>query len=866
MCKVYFLLFVVLIAKTGFAQSERKVEKASVTGRFYGRIIDATSNKGLAATSVQLVNRKYDKVSKIVNDVPVDGMLTLKNGDFQFENVSISSGLVLLVSALGFTKYEANIMANQKGLKKQELDMDLGNIRLAIDPKLLQSVTVTAKKPLMSLGIDRKVFNVEKSLTAAGGTAEDVMRSVPSLSVDIDGGITLRNSSPQIFVDGRPTSMSLDQIPADAIESVEIITNPSAKFDASGGGGGIVNIVLKRNRKAGYNGSLKAGLDQRGRFSMGADFNVRQGKINVFTSVSYRQRKSISTGKTDRLTYIDMANTQLVQRDNNIQEKSNVFLRAGFDYLIDNRNTITVTGFTSNGRSNNRAITRLYIDTIRTGSLSSSFSERLSLPVADFKNNGTTIGYKHLFARAGKEFTADINYNPGSNHHSNTITTSAYDVIGEPVSKSFSQLVDGSGDNSTLTFQTDYIDPISKNSKIELGARAQLKNAANLNSISYTNESGILVQIPQLSSNYLNSNDVIAGYASFSNKRKLFGYQFGLRIENSNYRGEVISAGKSGQDSLIQYGNSFPFSLFPSIFLTHELSKAQQLQFSATRRINRPDFWQLFPFTDYSDSLNIGRGNPGLKPEFTYSAEMAYEKTFTGKNTLLASAYFKYTDQLITRFQQKEISSFTGKENLVNTFVNAHSSYTSGLEFIYRQSMAEWWEMTSNLNFFLTKIDLGEAVIIDQKNIYSWFGKLNNTFKLPRSFSFEIRSEYSSKRILPQGGGKSGTGKDGSISFGQPPSTSQGYIRPKLEVDAAVRYDFLKNKKASLTLHVSDIFRCGASNTFSESVYFRQNSYRLRDPQYIRLHFNWRFGKFDASLFKRKNNKAGEEVMEESEQ
>lgn len=863
---MYFLLIAICILRTGFSQKPLKADKLYSTGRFYGRIIDASNNKGLAATSVQLIRRKFDKLTQTTKDIPLDGMLTLKNGDFNFESIPLSSDLILVVSALGFKKHEENISVNQKVAKKQGVDIDLGNIKLSVDPELLQTVTVISNKPSMFLGIDRKVFNVEKNLIAAGGTAEDVMRSVPSLSVDIDGNVTLRNSSPQIFVDGRPTTMTLEQIPADAMESVEIITNPSAKFDASGGGGGILNIVLKKNHKAGYNGSLKTGIDQRGKYSFGGDINVRQNKINVFAGLNYRQRKSLSTGKTDRLTILDNTNTHLYQTDNSIQEKSNLFFRAGIDYLMDNRNTITASGFLSDGHSNSRSSADLLIDTMHANGKNSSFSQRVSFPQSKYKNNGATIGYKHLFSKAGKEWTADLNYAGTSNNRNNTINTSSYNVIGGPLSKQFSQLINGNGNNLNFTFQTDYTNPVTENSKVEFGARTQMKNAGSLNIISYKNESGTFLKVPQLSSNYQNKYKVFAGYGSFSNKINKFGYQLGLRIESSEYNGNVLTAGLTGTDTLINYRNKFSFSLFPSLFLTQQISKNQELQFSITRRINRPDFWQLFPFTDYADSLNLNSGNPNLKPAFTYSAELAYEKTFSGKNMLLASAYFKYTDQLITPFQEREINLITGKENLISTFINASSSYTGGLELIFRQSLYSWWEMTSNLNLFTSAINHANEAVINQKNIYSWFAKLNNTFKLPKNYSLEVSSEYSSKRVLPHGGGKSGGGKDGMGNISQLQSTSQGYLRPKLEVDAAIRYDFLKNKKASLMLHVSDVFRTDANNLYSESIYFRQNSYHLKDPQYFRLHFAWRFGKFDASLFKRKNNKAVEDSMDDSEQ
>ena len=173
-------------------------------------------------------------------------------------------------------------------------DKDFGNIRLSTDTKQLQSVTVTASTPGIKMNGDKKIFNVEKNIMSAGGTGLDVMRNVPSVNVDIDGNVTMRNASPQLLVDGRPTTLTLEQIPADVIESVEVITNPSAKYDASGGGGGILNIVLKKNKKSGYNGNLRAGIDKRGAINSGFDFNVRQNKFNLSASVNVNQNKSRS--------------------------------------------------------------------------------------------------------------------------------------------------------------------------------------------------------------------------------------------------------------------------------------------------------------------------------------------------------------------------------------------------------------------------------------------------------------------------------------------------------------------------------------------------------------------------------------------
>ena len=273
----YTGLFVLLLVSiTSFSQGRpgRGGGQGMNNGRFYGKIVDEKTDKGIDAASVQLIGSRFDSASKTRRDTIISGMLTRKSGEFSLENLPVMGKFRLSISAIGYKSIDQPVSFNLNFAQGQDmsqamaaLDKDLGNIKLAIDTQMLASVTVSADKPMMQMGIDRKIFNVDKNITSAGGTAVDIMRNIPGLNVDIEGNVTLRNSAPQIFVDGRPTTLSLDQIPSDAIESVEMITNPSAKFDASGGQSGILNIVLKKSRKVGYNGGVRAGVDSRGRFA-----------------------------------------------------------------------------------------------------------------------------------------------------------------------------------------------------------------------------------------------------------------------------------------------------------------------------------------------------------------------------------------------------------------------------------------------------------------------------------------------------------------------------------------------------------------------------------------------------------------------
>ncbi|MGB3008351.1 MAG: outer membrane beta-barrel family protein [Chitinophagaceae bacterium] len=859
--KVLFLtISCILISYISFAQTSTNkpngANRQMPTGTLYGKLIESKSNKPIEYASVELIQNKFDSVAKKRKDVVINGMLTDKHGDFSLLNVPIMGQLKLKITVIGYQPYEKPVSFDIKpggdmSAMMGSLEKDLGNIKVDIADKTLDNVTVTSSRPGLQLGIDRKVFNVDKNMVSTGGTAVDVMRNVPSINVDIDGTVTMRNNSPQIFVDGRPTIMTLDQIPADAIESIEIITNPSAKFDASGGTSGILNVVLKKNKRVGYSGSLRTNIDSRARIGFGGDINIRQNKVNFFVSANYNQRKSISNGTTDRITY-DVPNTSLLQTDESIQNGNFTFLRAGIDYFIDNRNTISFAGNIGRGRfkptSESEIITN-WLTPVDTSSLSNRFSNssfRMNM-------NGGMMSFKHLFPKQGEEFTADVNLNIGESVNDNIITNNIYKVPGNTYLRQFKQQQIGKGENKNLVLQSDYTKPLSVDSKVEVGVRAQYRKVYNRNDFFYFNN-GTPAYSPDLSVNYNSVDKVFGAYTTYSNKVKDFGYQVGLRVETSDYEGNLPEKNQ-------QFKVKFPVSLFPSLFLNQKLKNEQELQLNYTRKINRPGFYQLMPFTDYADSLNISRGNPGLSPEFTNSVELTYQKTFKNKDNFIASIYYKYTTDLITRYQAKEMDVLSGKDILINTYINASSSYVTGLELVSKNKLTKWWDVTSNFNLFTSKITTGIVGQPEQDQFASWFTKLNNTFKLPKNFIFQLSGEYQSRTVLPPGG--SGGGRGGGFGmmgggggghFGQS-SAAQGYVRANYFVDAALRYDFMKNKQASLSLNINDIFRTRRQDIYSESEYFVQNIFRRRDPQVLRLNFNWRFGKFDANLFKRKNNK-----------
>ena len=833
-------------------------------GRIYGKIVDAGTGKSIDAVSVQLYQNKYDSASKTKKDVIVNGQLTKANGEFNLEGLHIFTPYKLRISAIGYKSIEQKINFDIKmtagadmAQMLNKVNKDLGNIKLENSVKEMKEVVVTGEKPQLQLGIDRKIFNVDKNIVSAGGNAVDVMRNVPTVSVDVEGNVTLRNSSPEIFVDGRPTVMTLEQIPADAIQSIELITNPSAKFDASGGQSAIINIVLKKNKQVGYSGNIRLGADMRARAQTGGDINLRQGKINVFANAMYNQRKTIAWGETDRNNLLPASNlSTLFLKNDNTSIGSYAFIRGGVDYFINNRNTLSLNGNLSRGNFNTTDISDIEINQLNTVILDST--EKRSTDGKNlFRNFGSQISYKRVFTQPGKEWQADINYNQSrsDNDQMIDIASSKFDVTNPAISKNLKQMIDAGGGNKLLVAQTDFINPLSENTKLEMGLRTQIRWFESFQKIAI-NE----IALPGISNEFSFTDNVHAAYINYAQKipKLNLNFQAGLRAESSSYDGEIV--GKN-----TRFSNEFPLALFPSAFISKSFSGKQDLQLNYTRRVKRPTFFQLLPNTDYTDILNYQTGNPNLIPEFTNSLELSYQKTYGKKNnTVLATIFGKHTENLIARYQRAEKLGNSDTTAFVTTWINATAAYAAGLELVFKNNINKWWETNYNFNFYYSRI-AGTTVLPSLENERTSFTfKINNTFKLGKGWTIQLNGDYISRSILPVssasggagGGARGGSMSGGGMFGGGPISTTQGYIDENYFADLGLRKEFkIKNNTATISVNWSDFLRTRQSIVFSEAEGFNQNSWRRRDPQFVRVNFSYRFGKMDVSLFKRKNNR-----------
>ena len=819
-------------------------------GHFYGKIVDE-NKKGIEGVTLQIKGSKFDPITKKTTEAILGTMLTAANGDFSFINLPVMGNFKLNISSVGYKKLVKELSFGIKmggGQSMQAMmalvDKDLGNIKLEQDATQLQSVTVTSSaKPQFEMGIDRKIFNVDKNLASTGQTAVEVMKNIPNLNVDIDGNVTLRNATPTLLIDNRPTTLTLDQIPSDIIDRVEIITNPSAKYDASGGNAGILNIVLKKNKKNGYNGGLRTGIDMRGRITGGGDLNLRSNKINFSASGNLRNNKSISTIDNYRDILLTPIPNSISTYTDNIGLSAFSFYRAGFDYLIDNRNTFSLFGNIVKGDFENASTQT--IDSIFNGVNRDNNIALNNNSIFSFLNKGAQASFKHLFAEAGHDLSADFNYNESTNDNNSLINSTI-----------INQRTIGSGYNKNYTSNIDYERLLKNDVKFEAGIRVNNRSEFNARD-QFRNE----ILVNSISNQLKYNEQVLATYTNLGGKKDNLSYQLGFRVENREYTVNVLN--KQGQDSL-ESKIKLPISLFPSAFISYKLSDKNDVQLNYSKRINAPNSFQLQPFADYSDPLNISVGNPKLKPQFTHSFEAAYNSVYKKGSNLLVTAYYKYSTDLITNYIYKDINPINNDSAFYSSYINANTSKVFGLEISNKTAITKWWDLNLSFNLFKSEIN---STIIGQdvnNNLTSWFSKMNNNFKLVQGLSLQFSGQYQAKTILPPGGnsggggGGRGGGGFGGGGFGGPQSTAQGYNLPNYEFDLAIRKDWtLKGgKTASLTFSVSDVFKTRVIQTYSESLYFTQNVTRTRDQQFFRLNFSYRFGKFDVNLLKRKSSKS----------
>ncbi len=846
-----YVLIGLLFTARALAQDERDMDVDNLTfkiasNRIFGKITDAITNKPLEAVSVQLYGKGV-----YGNDSLLNAVLTRTNGDFRFTNLPKADSFKLVISSIAYASKTFSVLFTPGNVRKIAetgfVEKDLGNISLEQDATTLAAVVVrSTAKPALEMGIDRKVFNVEKSLTATGGTAIDVMKNIPSVSVDVEGNVQLRNSQPQIFVDGRPTILTLDQIPSDNIETIELITNPSAKFDAASTGG-IINIILKKNKRIGLNGVASIGGGYPDIYNGNLAINARQGKVNLFASGSINQSGGIARGESLRENRVNgVADNFFNQYSSNARLRRFNSIRFGLDYFLDNRNTLSFTQGIVDGKFTNREEQdQFYFD--KTGTLQRT-GDRLAENRSGFRRYNSQLNFIHKFPENGKELTANVNLNYGSGNNLSNITNAFFNNDGTPFSPTARVRNDGTNKNNQLTIQVDYSDPKGENGKLETGLRSYINDVSS-SFAAFALGNGVETKLP-LSNNIRYKESVHAGYITYSNKINTFSYQAGLRAEYSEFEGELL-------DSARKFGYTYPNSwdrfldgFFPSLFLTKTINDNTDIQLNYSRRIRRPNFRQLNPFVDITDPVNLNQGNPQLQPEFTNSFEFNYNTKYKN-GSFLGVLYFRNNQRDITRFsdtitaaQYQQLNNAAVDPNaILNTFINAQYTNRFGAEFTLQHKVGTDFDLTPSVNMQYRKV---KAIVggLDLSNQgFNWEGKLIANYRFPttktslfKNLSVQMVGEYESMEV-----------------------TAQGKTIEQYSIDLAFRKDFLKDKKASLTLAVNDVFNTNRNGNIFDTELFYQTGYNRRNVRNFRITFSYKFGSATFKLFNNRNGNRDDE-------
>lgn len=818
------LLFFSVLLLSGKAQfpggggNPKDMAKAmkDIKGRVYGKLVDASTKKPVEFGSVMVLWYNKDSI--------LGGALTGENGEFNIENLPPMGGFRFRATQIGYKNYEQKIYIQIPN----KLEQDLGDITMQLDQKLLNEVDVTAEKNTVEMSIDKRTYNVDKDMSVKGGTAVDVMKNVPGVTVDADGNAQLRNQSPTLFVDGRPTNLTLQQIPADQIERVEVITNPSVKYDASATGG-ILNVIMKKNLKPGYNGMAMAYIGTGDRYGGMLNLNVKEGRWNVSGMYSYNQAINNTKGYTHR-TQLDSGNILGYFNQDNNTRMMNVFNfgRLGIDYSINNRNTLSLNGMVVAGQFNtNDKQTFDVQDATKTSLL---YGDRINKQNAAFQNYMGQLVYKKTYPKAGKELTGDFSYN-----HTNSDNGYLFSTFTQPDSLKIANQFQKNAGLSTadqMVFQLDYVNPLSETRKLELGIKSYYKNSTSENNTSRASVTeDFYTKDTNMSNRYVIDDMINAAYVNYNDKTFWnISYQAGLRFEQSYYKGNITDKNQSFSYQYPSTGDDILKSVFPGIYFSKKTKNNQEWQLNFSRKIQRPNFFQLMPFVMFADKQNYRIGNPQLKPEFRNIAELNYNKIYT-KGSFLASGYYRYEEQPITDVAYPDISDPTV---LVNTTINGKNASRFGLELTEKHTFFKNLDITLNANAFYIYIKglivPTEPEVTAQGVAYN--AKTTISYRFPKQITLQINGNYESPKILLLG------------------KTNQIY-----SMDISLNKMF--GTKWVLNATLSDVFNTRRMGTHYETPYYVQDLSRRRESRYVRFTVTYIFGKMDASIFKRAKQMRG---------
>jgi uncharacterized protein (UPF0212 family) len=795
--------------------------KVPSIGRIFGKVLEAGTKQPVPYASV-VVFRTIGK-----KDTILGGGLTLENGEFSVGELPFGP-VQVKITFVGLKEFKKTLMI----VPPDNVEIDMGDIKLEADSKVLNTVDVTAQKSQIQLNLDKKVFNVDKNITATGGTAEDVLKNIPSVTVNSDGNAQLRNQGTTIFVDGRPTLLTINQIAADQIDNIEVITNPSAKYDASTSGG-IINIVLKKNRKPGYNGFVNLSGGYPTNYNGTLNLNYKEGRVGVTGFYTMNFGSNPIFGYTNETKSVNAITTGFFRQDGENQFNRRFQVgRLALDYTVNNRNTLTIAGNIVQGNFDIDVDNKFYSGL--NANKPDSNGTFVNVARNQFRNYGAQLIWKKTYPKKGQELTNDLTYNQSTSFNNSDWTT----TIITPISAKTLQENRGNNDGYQLNYQLDYVNPLNDSSKIEMGLRSNINNRDQDFLANFLLDDKSRVLIPSQSTDIRVEEMVNAAYITYTSKFKGFGYSAGIRFEQAQLVGQSRldisqNGGKFGYKYPGDNGVSIFNSFFPSLYISKKIDKATEMQINFSRKVNRPDFMRIMPFIREANLRNFSRGNPALVPEFINLAELNYNKIF-GNNNWLISLYLRNEEQPITQFIRPALNDSLNRQEI--TFINGDNSNRIGIDNTLKLGFGKNVDLTTNFNVFNTSISLIDNGKTVKNSGWAWSGKANFNIKLPKDFAIQLTGNYESDQPNLQG-------KRLAFAFG----------------DFAVKKAF--NRLTSLTLAVNDITntrqQVSILNSVSGANTIVTENLRRRDVRNIRLSFQMAFGKMDASIFKKRPQGGG---------
>ncbi|MBK8499242.1 MAG: outer membrane beta-barrel protein [Flavobacteriales bacterium] len=789
-------------------------------GKLYGRVIDTSTRKGAEFATITVYLMPKDSL--------LGGGISRRSGEFDVDKLPIGPPLKVVVSFIGYkpTTLEAR-------LTRERLELDLGNIDLEPDNALLNEVEVVGERSSMVMQVDRRVFNVEKDLSTQGGTAVDVMKNVPGLSVDLDGNVEMRGARPQILVDGRPSSLTLEQIPAEEIERVEVITNPSVAFDANSTGG-ILNVVLKKNTKPGYNGQVQAGVGTNDRYQGGANLNMKEGRWGFNLSGNYNTGGNATNGGTDRVDRSSGITTGYFAQ--NTDSRSTRVMRGGrfgADWQMSNRNLLSLS---MNLRGHGNTGEDGLVSRIRDAdNLLVSTGEQINTSRTETFSFSPQLSFRRKSPKEGREWSADLSYSRWDRTSTATFDQYTFSSDGAELATS-PRLQDNLGGSTydQLTLQMDHIVPMGENNKIEWGVKGNWKRDNTYLDVFVTSPFvGTDLRDTSLSNTYIVTDIINAAYLNWSHRlNPRWTMQGGFRFEQTWFETELT-------DKNITYSYKYPDgaenlakALFPALYLSRKWDESlREVQVNFSRKISRPNFWQIMPFIMNADSRNVRIGNPALAPELSSLAEVNHLLPFfKGKATWFTSLFGRYTQDAITSYATPLPSDTT---ILLNTFVNGSYNASGGWENIIKIEPRQGLQFTLSGTMQYTDVALSSSFGGTRNTGTNWNAKAMVNYRFMKEWTLQLNGEYETARIQPQGKGL-----------------------PQYGLDASVSHDF--TKKLTGVLSVNDVFYTRRWGNIIDTQSLYQESFRRREMRYIRFTLTWKFGEQNTSLFRRRQNQQRE--------